>query len=143
MNKSIKTKIRSLLEKNDKIVFALFFGSVATGRENKLSDVDIGIYFNQNVELLEIGKISAELEKITGKNIDLVLLKDLYKRKPTFANEIVKKSELIFSRDDEKYVEFKKMTLLYYLDTQPLRKKFRENLSRRIDENKLGKLNQL
>lgn len=141
MGKYGKHKIKNYLIKNNKILFALFFGSVVSGKINNLSDIDIGLYFKEKIDILEIGNIVAELEKITNRNVDIVELNGLYKKKPFFTNEIIKNSELIFNRNEDIYIKFKRYTIKYYLDTQYLRETVRESFSKRIESNRLGQLN--
>ncbi|BCB95254.1 hypothetical protein JZK55_01760 [Dissulfurispira thermophila] len=51
MRKTIKnngiSKIKKSLKKDDNVIFALLFGSYATGKQKKDSDIDIAIYFKK------------------------------------------------------------------------------------------------
>ncbi len=129
------------LEKYDFIVFAIIFGSFAENRAMSISDIDIGIYTNRPVTLLEIGKIVSRIEKLTNTKVDLIVLNNLYKKKPVLAFEIVSKGQLIFCRDKEKFIQFKKDTFIYYLDTAPLRNTIDESFKKRLRENRLGERN--
>ncbi|MGC8789825.1 MAG: nucleotidyltransferase domain-containing protein, partial [Caldisericum sp.] len=46
-------KVEEFLSSKDFIVFALFFGSFARGLANDISDVDIGIYVERDISILE------------------------------------------------------------------------------------------
>ncbi|MCF7886472.1 MAG: nucleotidyltransferase domain-containing protein, partial [Candidatus Marinimicrobia bacterium] len=61
MEKIKKEKIKKYLLKNQKIIFTLFFGSTVSGGMHQLSDIDIGIYFKEKMDILELGEITAEL----------------------------------------------------------------------------------
>jgi len=137
--KSTINKIRSFILTKEYIEFAFSFGSSISGKFNSLSDVDIGIYFNKKIDLLEIGGIVSDLEKITGKKIDLVELNNLYLKNPFFAYEIITNSNLLFCKNENSLVEFKTKTYLNYLDTEKLRKTVNKDFYRRISDNKFGK----
>jgi predicted nucleotidyltransferase len=49
-------KARDLLASHNAILFALLFGSMATGHAHPWSDVDIGVYVTTPLSLLEIGR---------------------------------------------------------------------------------------
>ena len=129
------------LGKSHFIIFALLFGSFAENRATRISDIDIGIYVNRTVSLLEIGTIITRLEKITNSKIDLIILNDLFKKKPVLAFESVSKGQLILCHDQEKFIEFKKNTFLYYLDTAPLRHAIDQRFRERLSEKRLGERN--
>lgn len=126
------------LVKSHFVVFALLFGSRAEDRATRISDIDIGIYTNRTVSLLEIGAIVTRLEKITNSKIDLIILNDLYKKKPVLAFETVSKGQVILCHDQEKFIEFKKNTFLYYLDTAPLRHAIDQRFRERLSEKRSG-----
>lgn len=136
-----KNLLSQKLEKYEFIVFAVIFGSFAENKATNISDVDIGIYTNRPVTLLEIGMIVSDIEKISKTNVDLIILNDLYKKKPTLAFEIVSKGQLVFCRDKEKFIEFKKNTFIYYLDTAMLRSVIDESFKKRLRENRFGERN--
>ncbi|MCK4763679.1 MAG: nucleotidyltransferase domain-containing protein [Candidatus Aminicenantes bacterium] len=142
MNKTVDfQKITALLKKFDCIVFALIFGSTATGKIHRLSDVDIGIYAKNEIPLLELGKITSELEKIVGKKVDLLLLNNLYKEKPGFAFRVISSAKLLFTKDEDSFVNFKTNVFLYYLDAKPLIDMVDKALHRRIETGAFGERN--
>lgn len=68
----IKKKVVPILKKN-KVVRAGIFGSYAKGEQNKNSDVDILIEFNDpKMSLLGIIALELELKKLLGKKVDLL-----------------------------------------------------------------------
>ena len=72
MIKVNKEKIAELLIRNKNISFAYLFGSYAKNKIRFGSDLDIGIYFNAEPTIFEIGILVNELEDITEHEIDLV-----------------------------------------------------------------------
>ncbi len=137
----MENEIKKYLEQYDFINFALFFGSYVNGKAGNMSDLDIGIYCEENPDLLLLGKIIYDLEIITKKKIDLLELKDIYKKNPALAYRIATKHKIIFVRDNELFIEFKRRAFLYYFDTEKLRKSVRDTFYERISSKKFGKRN--
>ncbi|MCS7052887.1 MAG: nucleotidyltransferase domain-containing protein [Ignavibacterium sp.] len=133
-------KINNYLLQYENISFALIFGSFVSNNNHNLSDLDIGIYTKSEFDLLSIGKIIYDLEKITKLKIDLVELNNLPKKFPYFAFNIVNQHKVIFIKDEEEFIKFKREALLYYFDIQPLREKMNNALLSRIENLKFGKL---
>jgi hypothetical protein len=130
--------IRDYLERYSFIDFALLFGSHAEKRAGRLSDVDVGIYISRDLPLIERGRMIAGLEAVLTCDVDIVLLNDSYKANPVFAFEILNNCKLLFVRDREKFIDFKKNALQYYMDTQPLRKMVEAALKTRLQSNRFG-----
>jgi predicted nucleotidyltransferase len=135
-------KITDVLKGDNNIVFALVFGSQANnGQANRLSDVDIGIFTKDDIPLLRMGRIVSALEKVLKKEVDLVVLNDLYKRKPNFAFQVISSAKLLFTRDEDLFVEFKKNVFLYYLDAKPLIDMVKAAMNKRIEAGAFGERN--
>lgn len=88
LKKSIEKKIVSILKKNG-VTKAAVFGSYARGDATKDSDIDILIQPPKGIGLGFIG-IKLELEKKTGKKIDLVTYNSIhpYLKKYILADEV-------------------------------------------------------
>jgi len=134
-------KITNVLKGDNNIVFALVFGSRAKGQANQLSDVDIGIFTKDDIPLLRLGRIVSALEKVGEREVDLVVLNDLYKRKPNFAFQIISSAKLLFTRDEDLFVHFKKNVFLYYLDAKPLIDMVKAAVNKRIETGAFGERN--
>lgn len=128
-----------VLQSYDFIDFALLFGSYARGTQKNLSDIDIAIYTNRSIGLLEQGDIISFLEDRFEKKIDLVLLNNLEKENAKMAFNIVNNHKIIFSKQKQKYIDFKANTYKYYLDLQPMYEMFDEALKERISSGTYGK----
>lgn len=88
MTELTKDKILSLLqpyfEKREDVIMAFLFGSWATNKICKESDVDIAVYFKPKTGRLEMeafdvrygdeGAIWIDVERILGKEVDLLVL---------------------------------------------------------------------
>lgn len=76
--------LKTYFENGKEIAFAFLFGSQAKGRATGLSDVDIGVYFypekkhpiEYEEEVFYAGEdeIWADLERIVGKEVELIVL---------------------------------------------------------------------
>jgi uncharacterized protein len=67
----LKDKIIPVLRKHD-VRRAGIFGSMATGKAGKESDVDILVELGSKISLLEFVGIKYELEDLLGMQVDLV-----------------------------------------------------------------------
>lgn len=133
--------IGAALQLFDFIDFAVLFGSVAENRATPLSDVDIGIYTNRDISLCELGLLNSRLETILKKAVDVVVLNDIYRKRPVFAYEIVKNGVLLFCKRQERFIEFKKRTLLYYMDNNYLINEINKGFKKRLQNGGFGKRN--
>lgn len=138
MIKVNKEKIAELLIRNKNISFAYLFGSYAKNKIRFGSDLDIGIYFNAEPTIFEIGILVNELEDITEHEIDLVSLKNLYEINPKLAYSVVADGILLFSIDEQLLVQYKKNVFLKYLDFKPVIDLFIRKLNERISNNKFA-----
>lgn len=70
-------RIKELLQSYNFIDFALLFGSYASKRYTALSDIDIAIYLNRPISLIEQGDIISLLEERLENRVDLIILNGL------------------------------------------------------------------
>ncbi len=145
MNKTIDfDRISDYLKGYDTICFSLAFGSAVENNGanfRPFSDLDIGIFTSDDIPLLEMGRIVAGLEKIVKRKIDLVLLNDLFKKKPNFAFRVIKTSRLLFTKDEDTFVDFKRKVFLYYLDVKPMLETVKAAMDKRLKTDTFGKRN--
>jgi uncharacterized protein len=78
MKKRIDNKLDSFCQENDIKLLAIF-GSFATGKQHKKSDVDILIQFEVDKEksLLNLVRLQFKLQRILGRKVDLVTTESL------------------------------------------------------------------
>jgi len=133
-------EITNILKNNNKIEFALLFGSFASNTSNNLSDIDIAIYLNSELKLLEFGMIVSDLEQVTNKKIDLIVLNDLYKKNAKLAFNILQSHKILFCNDKDRYIDFKSNTMQYYFDIQPMYEMFDKQLLKRLDNGTYGQI---
>jgi predicted nucleotidyltransferase len=137
----IKDRIKGYFEKIGNIDFALIFGSYAMEKNHNKSDIDIAIHLNRELTLLEIGTIVSELEEVLHVETDIIILNNLYKNRPEFAYNIIRDSVPILVNSNELFIEFKKNSYLFYMDTEYLRKIVYEGLNKRIATRRFGESN--
>lgn len=120
------------------VEFALLFGSFSRGTEQLWSDIDIGIYAPSSLSLLEMGQLTALLEQILGRDVDLILLHIALERNPTVAYRAIKEGILFFCKDPQQFVEFKAQAILCYLDTAFLRTMVEQAFLERLRAGQFG-----
>jgi len=132
---------KEFLYQYNNISFALIFGSYNTEQYGIRSDMDIGVFCDPQFDLMTVGKIVTELEKIADRKVDFVQINDMYNKSPLLAYRIITNSTLLFSRYDDHLINYKKETFLHYFDTIELRKKINTAFHKRISDNMFGRRN--
>ena len=67
------------------------FGSYARGEENKISDLDILIDFDSELNLLELIGLEQELSEMLGIKVDLVTLRSVHPSlKPYIESDLIR-----------------------------------------------------
>ena len=87
----IKQKAVPVLKRSG-VVKAGIFGSYATGRAGKKSDVDILVKFSGKKSLLDLAGLKIELESKLGKKVDILTYKSIH---PLLKDKILKEEERI------------------------------------------------
>lgn len=143
--KAIKRKLAPYFARRREILLAYLFGSVAQGRANSLSDVDIALLvdeekFNELDAKKPYGYKAAVIADLIGllqaNEIDLVLL---HEAPPLLANEVISEGSLLFCRDEDVRIAFEVSVKHRYIDTKPLRQIKRQYLYERIDRGEFSK----
>jgi len=134
-------KVKEFLESKDFVAFALLFGSFASGKATDVSDVDLGIYLKSDIPILEYGGLVSQLESLTGRRVDLVILNNLYEENPRFAYQIVSQEKLLFTKNRDLFTDYKRKVFLYYLDAAPMLRLMDETFLKRIEEGNVGDRN--
>lgn len=133
--------IKNILISYENIVFVYIFGSYSTNIANFNSDIDLGVYTKTSFDLLTLGHIIYEIEKVIDKKVDLIELNDLFKKNPLLAYEIVTKGKTLFCKKHNDLINFKRMTYQNYFDTIELRKEINSKFYQRINTKRFGDRN--
>jgi len=108
-------KVASYLNSNPHIIFAYLFGSLAKGKYQPLSDVDIAVYLKQGVNVIE-DKL-AILEKIIDilqtDEVDLVVLNAA---NLPLVNNILKNKKIIVDKEPFARHIFESLAMRKYFD---------------------------
>lgn len=117
---NIELKLQKVLNQYDFITNILIFGSFATNKQNNMSDIDIAIQANKDIDIFELGEIISNIESTLDLKTDLVILNDLYKTSPLLAYNIYQSHKPLYITDTEAYNNFKENALHYYMDFKPI-----------------------
>ena len=133
-------KIKDALILKPEIQFAYLFGSVAKGTANKLSDIDLALYIDDNYEHRSPGygyqcELITELSELLNAKVDLVILN---KSSTILRHQVIKNGVLLFSRSNEQRRAFHEKTMRDYLDFKPFLKVQHQYLKQRILNGSFG-----
>jgi predicted nucleotidyltransferase len=111
--------VRNVLGSDERVAFALLFGSAARGRTTPFSDVDIAIGLMAGVRLdhRALGEMTARLEQATRATVDLIVIEEA---SPGLAYRAFRDGRLLFERDRSARVERQVRAILEYLDFKPV-----------------------
>lgn len=112
-----------VLDADPRIAYGLVFGSTARGHARAASDLDVAIGLASHVELdpLAIGRLVSDLERASGRTVDLVLLDEA---PPALAYRAFRDGVVVFVRDRSAMVERRVRAVLDYLDYRPFEAAF-------------------
>lgn len=116
-------RLRSVLEADLRVGYAILFGSRGRGSAHDRSDTDlaIGLAAGTRLSVTEIGDLLSRLESATGGPVDLVLLDEVG---PGLAYRVFRDGRVIFDRDRAALVARKARAILEYLDFEPVEETF-------------------
>jgi predicted nucleotidyltransferase len=117
-------RLRSVLEADPRVAYAILFGSRSRGAAHPGSDTDLGIGLVRGTRLSvrDLGDLVSRLEAATGGGtVDLVLLDEAG---PGLAYRAFRDGRVVFLRDRPALVERKARAILEYLDFRPVEETF-------------------
>ena len=107
------------------ILLAFLFGSFASKRIRRSSDVDIGILFKTVPDMDAINGVAEELSSILRREIDLVILNQA---SPVLKMQILKNGILLYASKRKRFYQFFTDTVNQYDDLKQIRKICEENI---------------
>ena len=116
-------KIKKLAVDQKKIVAVYIFGSVATEKDRKGSDVDLAVLVRGHMRGLERIKMETSLSNLLGKDVDLTVFGETTS---LLQHQILKYGKLVCEIDPEQRVEQEVAARSNYLDTKFLFKEIGE-----------------
>ena len=109
-------EIRKKLAPN--VELAYLFGSAASERTGKLSDIDIGVYLDEGLSMKDVGRIKMKIindltSLLKSDKVDITVMNNA----PVSLNyEIIKCNKPISIKDEEKRIDVEQRILSTYLD---------------------------
>ena len=126
-------ELRSVLEEEQDITYALLFGSGGRGRLRPASDVDVAVELRAGAprDTATLGHLTARLESAAGRPVDLVLMDEA---PAPLAYRIFRDGRLVLERDHAALVRRKAQAILQYLDFKPVEERCAEGVLRAAAE---------
>lgn len=123
------------------VVSALLFGSQATGKAGSLSDIDVAVWLDPELEDRErstrqLALIGAASKATATDEVQVVVLNDAT---PLLRHRVLRDGVRLVDRDPRTRIRLEVAALLEYLDTAPLRATLAAGLRRRIEEGRFGR----
>ncbi len=112
--------LTSIFRRKKRIAAVYFFGSTATGRDHRGSDLDLAIVAKRTISGRERLRIEADLSSRLRRDVDLVVFGQAA---PLLQHQILKYGRLICENDPAERVRQEVRARAEYLDTRRL---FRE-----------------
>lgn len=111
MDEKLIEALTEHLKAHPAIEFAVLFGSQAQGKAKSESDLDIAIYLNRTLSLEEYLTLNLQLEEISGREVDLIILNEA---SPLLKHQVMKNRKVLFIRNFDLYADFREKTIDEY-----------------------------
>lgn len=128
---NLKTMIAILekfFQKRKGILFCYVFGSFAYNNFNSKSDVDIAVYLDKKKKIDFFEKrleLISEISRVLKKEADILILNTA----PLFLKYVaIKEGKLIFSKNEEKRIDFELKTTNEYFDFKPVLEMYNQRI---------------
>jgi len=72
----IEPEVARYLATQPRVILAFLFGSICKGKARPSSDVDLAVYLETPYDLSDVRQLWNELEDLTHRDVDLVVLND-------------------------------------------------------------------
>jgi predicted nucleotidyltransferase len=125
----------------DDVTAAYLFGSQARGEAGPLSDVDVAVWLDPDLD--RSARSRRQLELMAGAagvlstdEVQVVVLNDA---PPLLVNRALRDGELLSEHDRAVRVRLETEALVRYLDTAPLREELARGLGRRLGDGSFGR----
>lgn len=125
----------------DGVVAAMLIGSQARGTAGPLSDVDIAIWHDPNLDARGRFDLQLALAGDAGRalgtdEVDVVMLNHA---PPLMQHRAIRDGKRLVERDSNERVRLETRAILDYLDTAPLRTELGRGVRRRMEEGRFGR----
>jgi uncharacterized protein len=123
------------------VVAAMLIGSQARGDAGPLSDIDVAVWHDPNLDAaqrlsLQLGLASAASAAVGTDEVDVIMLN----RAPApLRHHAIRDAVRLVERDHDERVRLETRAVLEYLDTAPLRAELGRGMRRRMSEGRFGR----
>ncbi len=104
-------KLKEFLADDTNVIFAVLFGSFASDRQRKGSDIDIGIYFKNPPQGIDLFNLINNLSELAGTEIDIVVLN---KASAFLRHQIMRHKINLIIKDFIAYKSYREKTISDY-----------------------------
>jgi len=123
------------------VVAAMLIGSQARGTVGPLSDVDIAVWHEPDLDPRARFDLQLDLAGDAGRalstdEIDVVMLNNA---PPLMRHRAIRDGKRLVERDRDERVRLETRAILEYLDTAPLRAELGRGVRRRMEEGRFGR----
>jgi len=123
------------------VVAAMLIGSQARGNPGPLSDVDIAVWHDPDLDSrgrfdLQLGLAGDAGRALGTEEIDVVMLNHA---PPLIRHRAIREGKRLVERDQDERVRLETRAILDYLDTAPLRAELGRGVRRRMGEGRFGR----
>lgn len=129
---NILPNLEAYFRSKREIDFAYLFGSLATGRDGPLSDVDVAFFLNgkrSNFFKTRLTVITDLMDLFNRNEIDAIPLNDA---SPLLRFKVIKNGCLLFQKNKSQRINFEIKSSFEYLDFKPLLDRYFKYLAQRI-----------
>lgn len=109
MNKQIK--LSDLLSKDDNVLLAFVFGSLAANRQRNYSDIDVAVLYENPPSGFEILYEIDKLSKSAGTDVHLAILNNA---SPLLKHQVMKNKINLVVKDGKLFGKFRENTMSQY-----------------------------
>lgn len=133
------SNLAAYLAEQEDVAAAYLFGSLAVGRANRLSDVDVAVLLAAGLAAEAAVErqleLSVALNAFANCEVQVTLLNIA---SPQLAYQVVRDGRLLVQRDPQARIAFEVRAMKQYFDLQPMLAAYDQALARRIQEVGLG-----
>lgn len=125
----IRKAIKSYVAKEKDILCVYLFGSAASGKENKFSDVDIAILFDNSISRENYSQralsVMDGLSSVLDRNVDIVILNTA---NSFLKFRVIKTGVRLYERQGRGSRLFEARSVIEYFDFLPIRERLEKTL---------------
>jgi predicted nucleotidyltransferase len=108
---SVNSLLKDYFLNDNNVLFALVFGSYASGKQKKRSDIDVAVYFHKPPRGLDLLNLINTLSNICKADIDLVVLNTA---SAFLRHQVMKYGIALLIKDQDIYRHFREDVISRY-----------------------------